>query len=366
MSKNWQSCYFCYRNAARSFDYMKSQIDINTESGSSTIILGEPFQELHKFLCGKNVVIITDEIVYNHYAKQFPQFPVIKIGTGEKIKSLQTVNEIFEQLLELNVDRSTFILGVGGGIVCDITGFVASTFLRGLRFGYVSTTLLSQVDASLGGKTGINFNGYKNLIGIIRQPSFVFCDPDMLDTLTERDYMSGFAEIIKHAVIRDEGLFRKIEDNIEKVKGRNRDFILGMISDSIKIKAAIVEKDVNEVGLRRLLNYGHTFGHAIETVHNLMHGEAISLGMVLANRFSALRGSLDPHEEARLIQILENLNLLKRISLDKDLIWEAIMVDKKKHKENIYFVQIEKIGNGYVEEITLEELKIFHYQFKAL
>ena len=365
MTKNWQSCYFCSNHTASPIDFMMSQININTESGSSTIILGEPFQELGKFLPGDNVVIITDEIVYSHYAKQFPQFPVVQIGTGEKIKNLQTVNEIFEQLLKLNVDRFTFILGVGGGIVCDVTGFVASTFLRGLKFGYVSTTLLSQVDASLGGKTCINFNGFKNLIGIIRQPSFVFCDPEMLDTLSERDYMSGFAEIIKHAVIRDEGLFRKIENNIEKVKGRDRDFILGLISESIKIKAAIVEKDVNEVGLRRLLNYGHTFGHAIETVHNLNHGEAISLGMVMANRFSAFKGSLDPREEARLIQILENLTLLKKISFDKNLIWEAIMVDKKKHKENIHFVQIEKIGNGYVEEIALEELKIFHHRFKA-
>ena len=352
-------------NLFRVINDLMPQISIHTESGSSRIILGEKFQELGKVLPGDNVVIITDDTVYDCYSALFPPFPVIRIGTGEKIKNLETVKDIFDQLMKVKADRSTFILGIGGGIVSDITGFVASTFLRGVKFGYVSTTLLSQVDASLGGKTGINFNGFKNLIGTIRQPSFVFCDPDMLDTLSERDYLSGFAEIIKHAVIRDEFLFRRIEENIGKVKKRDKDLILSLIMDSIKIKASIVEQDVNELGIRRLLNYGHTFGHAIEKVHKLKHGEAIGLGMIMANRFSTSKGLLDPVEEERLIQLLDNLTLLKNISLDKKLIWEAVLVDKKKYKEKIYFVQIEKIGNGFVGEIALEDLKIFHNRFNT-
>jgi len=311
-----------------------------------------------------NVIIITDENINKHYAGQFPPFPVIQIGTGEGVKDIDTVRNIYSRLLSLHADRSTFILGIGGGVVCDITGFVASTFLRGLTFGYVSTSLLSQVDASVGGKNGINFSGYKNLIGIIRQPSFVLCDPDMLDTLPYREYISGFAEIVKYALIRDEEMFQRIENNVDLVKSRNRDLILSLITDSINIKASIVQVDESEQGLRRVLNYGHTFGHAIEKVHGLKHGEAISMGMVMANRFGAGKGVINPEEMLRITRLLENLELLREVQLDGEMVWEALLVDKKKFGKELYFVLINRIGNGYVERISLEELQLFLHEFK--
>ncbi len=340
------------------------EIEIQTASGRSRIILGGHLNDLLQYIPKMNVIIITDENVNKHYAGRFPPFPVIQIGAGEEIKNLDTVQVIYNRLITLHADRSTFILGIGGGVVCDITGFVASTFLRGLNFGYVSTSLLSQVDASLGGKNGVNFSGYKNLIGIIRQPVFVLCDPDMLNTLPEGEYISGFSEIVKHAIIRDEQMFQRIENNLEKVKSRNRNLILGLISDSIRIKASIVEEDETEQGLRRLLNYGHTFGHAIEKVHGLKHGEAIGLGMVMANRFGLKKGVVPPEETDRITRLLENLGLLKEVKLDKEMIWEAVLVDKKKFGEELYFVLINRIGNGYVERVSLEELQLFLHEFK--
>jgi 3-dehydroquinate synthase len=335
------------------------EIKINTASGNSRIILGEHLPDLLEYIPCENVVIVTDENIYKHYSSQFPPFPVIRIGTGEKIKNLDTVRDVYNQLITENADRSTFILGIGGGVVCDIAGFVASTFLRGLSFGYVATSLLSQVDASLGGKNGVNFNGFKNLIGIIRQPAFVLCDPNMLDTLSYREYLSGFAEIVKYAVIRDKEMFQQIEDNIDKIKKRDKDLILSLITDSINIKASIVEKDEGEQGLRRILNYGHTFGHAIEKVHDLKHGEAISIGMVMANRFCVGRGIVDQAEEHRVTNLLEKLDLYEGVVLDRNGIWEAMLLDKKKYRDKLLFVAIDQIGNGYVDEVSLEELHLF-------
>ncbi len=341
-----------------------SEIEINTASGRSRIILGGHIKNLLQYIPKKNVIIITDENVNRHYAGRFPPFPVIRIGMGESVKNFDTVRDIYNRLISLHADRSTFILGIGGGVVCDIAGFVASTFLRGLSFGYVSTSLLSQVDASLGGKNGINFSGYKNLIGIIRQPAFVFCDPGMLDTLPYPEYISGFAEIIKHAVIRDEEMFQHIESNVEKVKSRDRDLILRLITDSIKIKASIVQEDENEQDLRRLLNYGHTFGHAIENVHGLKHGEAIAIGMVMANRFGIQKGVVKPTDSIRITHLLKDLELLKEVHLDKEMVWESILMDKKRFGEELYFIVIDRIGNGYIERVSLEELQQFLREFE--
>jgi len=338
-------------------------IKINTASGSSQIIMGDHFSDLMKYIPNENVIIITDENVYKHYSGQFPPFPVIRLVPGEKNKNLDSIRDVYTRLVSENADRSTFILGIGGGVVCDIAGFVASTFLRGLSFGYVSTSLLSQVDASLGGKNGVNFNGLKNLIGIIRQPSFVLCDPNMLDTLPLGEYLSGFAEIVKHAVVCDRELFHQIENNIDKIKNRDKDLIISLITNTINIKASIVQKDEGEQGPRRILNYGHTFGHAIEKVHKLKHGEAISLGMVMVNRFCVAKGILDPIDEQKVIRLVENLDLIKIELLDRKMVWGAVQADKKKYRDKLFLVMINQIGKGYVDKVSLKELRDFLFGF---
>ena len=269
---------------------------IKSEIGSSRIVVGESLGNVNKYLPNRRVIIITDENISRLYRDKFSDFPVITIGTGEKIKTLDTVGEITDEFIRLGVDRGSFILGIGGGVVCDITGFAASIFMRGLGFGYVSTTLLSQVDASVGGKTGVNFRGYKNMLGSFRQPEFVLCDTDMLKTLTEQDYLSGFAEVVKYGVIKDRELLNYLSDHPDEMKNREITFLTKIVSNSIKIKAGVVRKDPKEQGYRRILNFGHTFGHAIESVFGLTHGESVSLGMIIASDISAKKGLLNKKE----------------------------------------------------------------------
>ena len=187
-------------------------------SGTSTILVGEQLRNLAAHLPAVKVVIITDRNVERYYADRFPPAAVISLAPGEASKSLATVETIYGRLLELEADRTSFIVGIGGGVVCDIAGFAAATFMRGLRCGYVATSLLAQVDASVGGKNGVNFGGYKNLVGTFSQPQFVICDPLLLKTLPEKEILCGLAEVVKHALIRDADLFGYLEKNSMRIQ----------------------------------------------------------------------------------------------------------------------------------------------------
>jgi len=305
----------------------------------------------------KTPVIITDTNVQLCWGRHFPPGPVIAVGTGEKIKSIDTVRSIYEELLSLEADRSSFIVGIGGGIVCDVAGFVASTYMRGVRFGFVSSTLLSQVDASVGGKNGINFGGYKNIVGVFNQPEFVICDLDLLHTLPQSEILSGFAEIIKHGAIADQDLFIYLEENCDKALALNRAVIEKLVYDSVTIKSSIVNRDEKEKGERRKLNFGHTFGHAIEKITRVRHGEAVSAGMVLASELGVKRGALASKDSSRLARLLENFGLPIRLGFDGPKVLEAIRMDKKRAGDLIHFVLLRKIGEAYVEEIAIEELE---------
>jgi len=208
-------------------------ITIPTNSHTSRILIGERIENLTQYLPQGKCIIIADDNILRHYTTALPPFPVISIGIGERHKTLETLQVIFDGLVAYEADRSTFILGVGGGIVCDVTGFAASIFMRGLRFGFVSTTLLSQVDASVGGKNGVNFRGYKNMIGVFNQPDFVICDPSLLRTLDDREYRAGFAEIIKAAAILDAGVFTLLEEHHADAWNFNLKFIEKLIHYSV-------------------------------------------------------------------------------------------------------------------------------------
>jgi 3-dehydroquinate synthase len=323
----------------------------------SRIMIGEHLQNLANYLPVKTPVIITDTNVQQCWGGLFPPGPVIAIGTGEKIKTIDTVRSIYEQLLSLEANRSSFIVGIGGGIVCDVAGFVASTYMRGVRFGFVSSTLLSQVDASVGGKNGINFGGYKNIVGVFNQPEFVICDPDLLQSLPQSEIQSGYAEIIKHGAIADKDLFAYLEKNCDKALALDRAVIEKLVYDSVMIKSSIVNRDEKERGERRKLNFGHTFGHAIEKITRVRHGEAVSAGMVLASKLGVKRGVLDSKDSRRLVGLLERFGLPIRIPFDGPMVLEAIRMDKKRAGEMINFVLLREIGAAYVEEIAIEELE---------
>jgi len=333
------------------------KIEISGHNGRSRILVGERLKNLSSYLPQKRTIIITDDPVAGFYQPDFPAAEIIRIGTGEGSKTLDTVKEIYRRLIEWSADRSVFLLGIGGGIVCDMTGFAASTYLRGVRFGYAPTTLLAQVDASVGGKTGVNFLGYKNMVGVFSQPEFVICDPEVLKTLPRPALSAGFAEIVKHAAIADASYFGYLEKNAAAALALDPVVIERVIYDSVKIKAEIVNQDETEKGERRKLNFGHTFGHAVEKTIGVSHGEAVSIGMMAAARLSQNRGLLSETDVGRLRRLLETFYLPVKISADPAGIIDAQARDKKREGEGIHFVLLSGIGRAVVEKMDLADLK---------
>lgn len=333
-------------------------LEIKGITGTSRIFVGERLENLLKYIPAERFVIITDTNVGRIYRRDFPPCEVIEIGTGEKIKTLDTVQHIYKQLLELAADRSVFVIGIGGGIVCDITGFVASTYMRGVRFGFVSSTLLAQVDASVGGKNGVNFLGYKNMIGNFNQPEFVICDMSLLKTLPEREVSCGFGEIAKHAFIGSADMCDYIEKNFNRALDLDEEVISKLVYDSVVIKSSIVSQDEKEKGERKKLNFGHTFGHAIEkTTNALLHGEAISVGMVVASKLSSKRGLLSTQDVKRIEKLLLKLELPITLDTDREKMVDAIKKDKKKMGDDIDFVLLGGIGNAVLEKISIKDLE---------
>ena len=331
---------------------------IEGSTGSSVILIGERLKHLTQYLpSGESPIIITDTHVSALYGKDFPQGNMIEIGTGEKNKTIDTVTHVHRRLLELEADRSSFITAVGGGIVCDVTGFAASTYMRGVRFGFVATTLLSQVDASVGGKNGVNLNGYKNIVGVFKQPEFVICDTDLLDTLPEKEIRSGFGEVVKHAALGDKALFEFMEDHYPECLRLDTKVIQRLLHDSIVLKSALVNEDEKETGVRRRLNLGHTFGHAIEMLTGVTHGEAISAGMVIAGKLSEKRGLLSRESRLRLETLLDHLKLPIYIPSEKHRVFEALRRDKKKKGDRLDFVWLTDIGSTAVERISIDSLE---------
>lgn len=330
---------------------------IHGKSGDSSILVGERLENLAARAPDRPMIVITDKNVRALYGDRFPDAPVIEIGSGETIKTVATVEAIFERLVELEADRSAFITGVGGGIVCDITGFVASTYMRGVRFGFVATTLLAQVDASVGGKNGVNFRGYKNMMGVFNQPEMVICDTGLLHTLSATDIQCGFAEIIKHALIADEDMFESLEANVEAALALEQSVMKRLVYDSVAIKAGVVNRDETEQGERRKLNFGHTFGHALEKVTGIPHGQAVGIGMAVALSLSARRGYLSEETADRAEALLRAYRLPTRTDADIDKVLDAFRHDKKREGGHIHFVLLRRIGEAVVERLPINQLE---------
>ncbi len=306
------------------------------------------------------VAIITDNNVQRLYGDKFPEFPVFTVKAGEASKKLEVVEFLAERMLDEGIDRTGFILGIGGGVVCDIAGFLASIYMRGIRCAFVSTTLLSQVDASTGGKNGVDLGNTKNVLGTFNQPEFVICDPEMLNTLPDDEYFSGLAELIKTAIIGNEKLFSVIENNQDGIIRRDPAILSLLISMAVNFKASIVTADEREKGLRRILNFGHTYGHAIELYKSFRHGYAVASGMVLATNYSLSRGMVSREESDRIINLLRSFKLLRRFSIPDNQMFQLLMHDKKKSGNEIQFVFLEGIGRAVVEKVPVNEVIDFY------
>lgn len=330
---------------------------IEIHNQNSRIYIGESYKNLKKYLPKKQIILITDKNVFKHYKDYIQHFSHIIIGTGEKEKSWKTVKYIINQLLDLKADRNSYLIGFGGGLVCDITGFVASVFMRGVDFGFVSTTLLAQVDASIGGKNGINFQQYKNMIGVFNAPDFVICDPIVLRTLPDKEIKSGFGEVIKHALIKDNELFNYLTNNYKELLQLSAQNLEDVIYNALNIKISVVSEDFKEKGVRKILNFGHTLGHAIENNSQLTHGEAIAVGMVFAVQLSVVEEFMTIDEAHQIKQLIQKFELPVNVNISGSIIWDSIIKDKKKIGDKIYFVLLKNIGEAHIKKMSLEYLK---------
>ncbi|TBR19698.1 MAG: 3-dehydroquinate synthase [Chitinophagaceae bacterium] len=303
----------------------------------------------------KNTIIITDENIFGKHVKKFRQWNSIVLKPGEEFKVQSTVDSILLQLLEMGADRNTTLVGVGGGVVTDITGYVASIYMRGINFGFVPTTLLAMIDASIGGKNGIDIGVYKNMAGIIRQPKFILHDLEFLKTLPKNEWENGFAEIIKHACIKDDTMFRELELNSLKIYQTNKKKINDLINRNTILKTKVVQRDEFEKGERRLLNFGHTLGHALENQYELSHGQSIAIGMAFASIVSQkINGFKEAH---RVINLLSKYGLPTFASFDKQKVLEVLKKDKKREKSAINYILLERIGKGVSKLIPITELE---------
>lgn len=332
---------------------------LNAVNGSSRVLAGESLDNLPAYLPDARCVLITDPEVRRLHGRRFPDFDIIEIGRGENIKTLDSLVHVYREFLRMGLDRSSFIVGIGGGIVCDIAGFAAATYMRGMEFGAVPTTLLAQADAGLGGKTGVNFQGRKNLIGVFRQPRFVLCDAEVLMTLPEQEVRCGLAEIVKHGAIRSSELFDFLERNRAALLARKPETLERVVADSLRIKSFVVEADPFERGERRELNFGHTLGHALESVLGLRHGEAVAAGMAAAGRISHRKNHLAAGDLDRLKNLLEGFGLSTNFAspAEAEILSRAVRADKKRRGDTVDFVLLSGIGRAVVAGMSFAELE---------
>jgi 3-dehydroquinate synthase len=302
--------------------------------------------------------IITDTNVGKRYARTvfnslaaagfLPSLIIVQ--AGETAKSLKTVQACYDQLAGHRLDRKSFIVALGGGVVGDLAGFVAATYLRGIAFVQVPTTLLAQVDSSVGGKVGVNLNAGKNLVGAFHQPRLVLCDLDALKTLPDREFRAGLAEVIKYGIIYDAKLFAQIERTLPNLLKRNMKLLAAVVARCCEIKAEVVGRDETDEGPRAILNFGHTIGHAIENISGYgkyLHGEAISIGQVAAAKMSHAVLGLPERDVARIENIFKRAGLPVQIEINsskRQMLLEAMRLDKKVSGGEIKFVLAKRIG----------------------
>lgn len=327
-------------------------------STPSRIEIGDVLGSLEELVAGRRVVVITDENLLGAYAGFFERYDHIVIPTTERYKTLATVEFIHRELLARGADRGSYLVGFGGGIVTDITGFAASTYMRGIGFGFVATSLLAQVDASVGGKNGVNLDGYKNIIGTFNQPDFVLCDLSVLSTLPERELRAGMVEALKCGILSDVELFGIFERyDFEQIVS-SKELLFEIVSRSVEFKASIVARDERESGVRKLLNLGHTFAHGIEKLTSrYIHGEAVAIGLVLIAGISCRRGLLSAESHERILRTIRQLDLPQVCAeIDFADIARAAKSDKKKHGSTIELILIRDIGDCVIESLELSEL----------
>lgn len=320
-------------------------------------------------LGGHKICIVTDTNVAPHYLDEVrgilsgccKSVSVFIFNAGEESKNLDTVRRLYEYLIQEHFDRKDMLAALGGGVVGDLCGFAAATYLRGIDFFQIPTTLLSQVDSSIGGKTGVDFDAYKNMVGAFHMPRLVYANLATLLTLTTEQFSSGMGEVIKHGLIKNQEYYQWIKDNRKAIMNRDLDVCQSMVYESCRIKKAVVEMDPTEQGERALLNFGHTLGHAVEKLKcfTMLHGHCVGLGCMAAARISQLRGMLSENDARDIMDVFKEFGIPCSV---EGLSWEDVLLtvqsDKKMDAGVVKFVLLTKIGDAYVDRtVSQEEMK---------
>lgn len=354
----------------------KNRLEIaRSKEFSYSLVLEQDFSELSACVAqcrgegredGK-LCIVTDsnvdplytEAVKKELEAMFSQITVFVMPAGEENKQLFTVQDLYTHLICHNFERRDLLLALGGGVVGDLTGFAAATYLRGIDFIQVPTTLLAQVDSSIGGKTGVDFDSYKNMVGAFHQPKLVYMNLHTLDTLDEQQFACGMAEILKHGLLRDAAYYQWLEAHRESIQEKKIEILQEMIFRSCQIKADVVEQDPTEKGVRALLNLGHTIGHAIEKKMNfqMLHGQCVAIGCVAAAYLSVRRGWIDAASLERIEKTNRLFGLPAQLEADlpTDELMEATKKDKKMSHGQIRFILLKQIGEAVVDNTVTEE-----------
>lgn len=339
------------------------------------IVMETSFARLRKELEGfslseRKICIVTDSNVEKLFLKEVEELIAECCGTvlnfvfpaGEESKNLDTVKALYEFLIEHHFDRNDMLAALGGGVVGDLCGFAAATYLRGISFIQIPTTLLSQVDSSIGGKTGVDFDAYKNMVGAFHMPRLVYTNVSTLLTLSQEQFSSGMGEVIKHGLIKSKDYFCWIENHAKEIAARNIELCETMILESNQIKRAVVEADPREQGERALLNYGHTIGHAIEKLGNfsMLHGHCVGLGCLAAALISVKRGILEKEEAVRIKKLFEVFQIPVSVwGMDSSNIVRITKSDKKMDSGVIKFILLKSIGDAYVDRtVTEKEMEV--------
>lgn len=332
-------------------------VRIPFSQSSTNFVFDARRKDLHQLISGCQIVVLADERALNSYPDYFGDAQIITIPSGEDSKSLEVLGRIVERLMELEIDRNALLIGFGGGVTCDIAGFVAGIYKRGIRCALVPTTVLAMVDAAIGGKNGINLGVYKNMLGLICQPEFIFFDYSSLQTLPDTEWQNGIAEMIKHACIADEVMFEMLMKHDLQSIQEDEAFLAVLIKRNALLKAGFIEKDEFEKGMRKQLNFGHTMGHAIEREMGLKHGFAVAIGMMFAAGISETM--LGFSDVASIKNVLEKYNLPINCNYNSERVLNLIQSDKKRFGNTIDFILLKELGAAVIQPIGFDSIECF-------
>jgi 3-dehydroquinate synthase len=331
------------------------KFDYTFSSATVEYFFDYSFDHLFGQFANRKIILLTDANVLAAHPQLFANKLTIVMEAGEQHKNQATVDKIVLELLRLEADRNTLLVGIGGGVVTDIAGYVAGVYMRGIDVGFVPTTILAMVDACIGGKNGIDVGVYKNMVGLIRQPAFLWYDFSLLKTLSNAEWINGFAEVIKHACIKDEEMFYHLQAHQLHDYQNDHQLLAQLILKNVQIKSTVVHLDEFEKGDRKLLNFGHTLGHAIENEMQIPHGHAISVGMMVASRLSAKQNGFSKVDEIE--NLLKQYGLPVETKYDRAKAMQTLRMDKKRVGEKMHFILLKQIGEAYFEPISFDTIE---------